>query len=228
MNIPTFDFIDLPGLQTSPEADKLQSEGLVNKYINNPNTLVLCVIPATADTLDQQTAIPILTKAGKLSSTILALTKSDKVPKDDIKDWILDRILLTSQTTPDQLPGLKGCVAVVNRKHDSSLTLEQAAEVEKDFFTQMLAQVPEPYQTASVMKQLEESMTSQQLMVMMDKMYHNHIVSAWKTHLLTEIDLARAHCREKERELGSDPAHLNIVEVMDQLYTEVSCISFIK
>ena len=228
VNIPTFDFIDLPGLQTHPEEDRLQSEGLVIKYIKNPNTLVLCVIPATDDTLDKGTAIRVLTEAGKLPSTILALTKSDKVHEEDIKDQILNRILLKSETRPDKLPGLKGCVAVMNRKpQDSALSLEQAAVREKELFTKMLDQVPESYREASVMMQLHSSVTSQQLMVMMDKMYHDHIVSAWKNHLLTEIVFAQMHVKREEDSLGPDPAFLKSADVMDQLYSKVSC-TFVK
>lgn len=128
------------------------------------------MIPATVGKLHNDTAIKVVTDAGKLPSTILALTKSDKVCEEDIKAQILDRILLKSETSPDKLPGLKGCVAVMNHKpQDSSLSLEQAAAKEKDLFSKMLAQVPDFYQEASVMKQLQSGISCQQLMVMMDK-----------------------------------------------------------
>ncbi len=45
--MPTFDFIDLPGIQSLPEQDRIQTERLVNSYISDPNTLVLCVVEGT-------------------------------------------------------------------------------------------------------------------------------------------------------------------------------------
>ena len=95
--------------------------------------------------------------------------------------------------------------------------------MERELFKKMLAQAPEPYQAASVMKQLQSSTSSQQLMVMMDKMYHNHIVSTWKNHLLAEIIFAQMHIKKEEDSLGPDPAHLKSANIMDQLYDKVSC-----
>lgn len=119
--MPTFDFVDLPGIQSVPEEDRLQTEELVKSYIEDPNTLVLCVLAATDAALDLGAALKLLIDANKLDSTILALTKSDWVHEDNLEDHIFNRILLESETSPAHLLGLKGCVAVVNRSQKDKL-----------------------------------------------------------------------------------------------------------
>ncbi|KAL0046388.1 hypothetical protein WJX82_011089 [Trebouxia sp. C0006] len=78
VNVPTFDFIDLPGVQSLPEEDRIQTEPL----------------------LDKGNALKVVIDANKLGSTILALTKSDKVHEDDTEDYIFKRILLEPGSTP--------------------------------------------------------------------------------------------------------------------------------
>ena len=149
--MPTFDFIDLPGIQSLPEEDRIQTERLVNSYISDPNTLVLCVVEGTDAVLDKGNALKVVIDANKLGSTILALTKSDKVHEDDVEDYIFRRILLKSGTTPAHLEGLKGCVAVVNRKHqDIALTLEEAADKELQVFAQMLHEAEGEYKASAM------------------------------------------------------------------------------
>lgn len=82
--MPTFEFIDLPGIQTLLEEDRVMTEGLVQQYIRDPNTLVLCVVEATEGRLDNSNALKIVSQQGKLPSTILALTKADQVHEDNI------------------------------------------------------------------------------------------------------------------------------------------------
>ena len=216
--------MDLPGLQAYPEEDRVQSEGLVNKYIKGKDVLVLCVVPATDDTLDKGPALRVLSVARKLPNTILALTKCDKVHEDDLADQILERILLQSETSPHRLPGLRGCVAVMNRKQqDGCLSLEEAALREKNLFSKILDHLPERFRAADVRQQLQNSMTSKQLMVALDGLYHSHIVSDWRDNLLEELMAEQQKAVKDEEALGPDPTTVNAATVMDKLYDEVSC-----
>ena len=88
----TFTFIDLPGIQQWPSADSETSKALVASYLTDPSqdTLVLCVVDATtAADLERSAALKEIAAAGKMSNTILALTKCDEV--QDV-DSILDKI----------------------------------------------------------------------------------------------------------------------------------------
>ena len=221
--MPTFDFIDLPGIQSLPEEDRIQTEGLVNSYISDPNTLVLCVVEGTDAVLDKGNALKVVIDANKLGSTILALTKSDKVHEDDVEDYIFRRILLKSGTTPAHLEGLKGCVAVVNRKHqDNALTLEEAADKELQVFAKMLHAAEGEYKAAAMQRQLGGSMTSKQLMVMLNKMYHAHIKGKWIDETLTLIAAEASKVKGSLQQLG--PEALDIRAEMAKLNCKV-CLS---
>lgn len=220
--MPTFDFIDLPGIQVLPEADRLQTEGLVNSYIRDPTTLVLCVLEATDAALDKGFALKALIDAGKLGSTIIALTKSDKVHEDDFEDHMFKRLLLKSETSPVQLEGLKGCVAVVNCKHqDSNLTWEQAAEREFTVFAKMLSEAEGEFETPAMQRQLGAAMTSKQLMVMLNKMYHAHITSNWVDATLVTISGEQSKVKKNLEQLREAPDSLSSADVLKALYSKV-------
>lgn len=92
VNGATFTFVDLPGIQQWPSADSETSKALVASYLTDASqdTLVLCVVDATtAADLERSAALKEIAAAGKMSNTILALTKCDEV--QDV-DSILDKI----------------------------------------------------------------------------------------------------------------------------------------
>ena len=220
--MPTIDFIDLPGIQSVPEEARLQTEKLVKDYIKDSNTLVLCVLEATDSALDSRHALKVLTDANKIGSTIIALTKSDKVHEDDVDDQVLKRILLASETTSADLEGLQGCVAVVNRKHqDSHLTLQQAAEKEFQVFARMLHDAKEEYQTPAIQRQLASGMTSQQLMVRLNKMYHTHIRDEWVKQTLAAITFQQGKVAKSLHSLGDAPETLKELDVLTALSRKV-------
>ena len=223
--MPTFEFVDLPGIQSVPEEDRLQTEGLVKSYIEDPNTLVLCVLAAIDAALDLGAALKLLIDANKLDSTILALTKSDWVHEDNLKDHIFKRILLESETSPAQLQGLKGCVAVVNRtQKDNAATLQQAADKEFSFFAKMLHEAQGRYKEPAVQHQLSAGMTSKQLMVKLNEMYHTHITGKWVEATLATMSLEQSKVKESLDLLGGAPETLSWHDVMASLNSKVSAI----
>ena len=192
----------------------------MQRYIRDPDTLVLCVVEATDAALDKGNALKILSQGDKLPSTILALTKSDKVHEEDIEDQIFKRILLTSETS--QLEGLKGCVAIVNRRQqDSTLTLQQAADKEAAVFRTVLSEALAEYQSADMQRQLARRLTSKQLIVMLDKMYHDHIVHKWKAGVLAKIKKAKQEAVIGQHALGVPPEKLTSADVLQMLYQKV-------
>ena len=86
MDGATFTFVDLPGIQQWPSADSETSKDLVANYLADvsQDTLVLCVVDATtAADLERSAALKEIAAAGKMSNTILALTKCDEVQDVD-------------------------------------------------------------------------------------------------------------------------------------------------
>ncbi|DBA96136.1 TPA: hypothetical protein ACH3X1_015622 [Trebouxia sp. C0004] len=97
VNVPTFEFIELPGIQSLPEEDRIQSERLVHSYISDPKALVLCVVEGADAVLDKRNALKVVIDANKLGSTTGALTKSDKVHEDEVEDYSFKCILVKSR-----------------------------------------------------------------------------------------------------------------------------------
>ena len=183
VDVPTLELIDLPGLQLFPDAQAQLTSQLANNYLQEPNTLVLCVFDARIPALTDSLALTMVRDAGKLPNTILALTKSDLVRgEDSVAQQIFDRILRDSEDEPDNihLEGLAGCVAVANRNHRDHTSLIDAEAEERCIFGAMLDDVAEFYAPPEIQKHLLENMTIKQLIVQLDRLFHNFIVQNWK------------------------------------------------
>lgn len=185
MEVPTFELIDLPGIQAFPEEQHHCTRDLVSHYLNKPDTLVLCVVDATIPSLDSSQALGMVRAANKLPNTILALTKSDLVRSEfEIVERIFERVLGTS-SDHQHLVGLAGCVAVANRNHTDHLSLVEADVEERCCFQAMLDDPAEAYAPAEVQQKLRDNMTIKKLILKLDSLFHDFIVQRWKPAALT-------------------------------------------
>lgn len=141
VDVPTFELIDLPGIQLLPEAQAKLTHRLAEKYLKQKDTLVLCVVDATIASLTDSKALTMVHAAGKLDSTIVALTKSDLIRNDSEIIRFFGRVLRDSSEDADNqlLDDLAGCVAVANRNHRDHLSLVEAEVEEQRIFGEMLA-----------------------------------------------------------------------------------------
>jgi len=55
--VPTIELVDLPGIQLYPTDLYKQTRKLVNSYLQEEDTLVLCVVDATIPSLDSSIAV---------------------------------------------------------------------------------------------------------------------------------------------------------------------------
>lgn len=182
--------MDLPGIQLFPREQEVLTTSLAQKYLREPDTLVLCVVDATIPALDSSIALKMVRAADKLPNTILALTKSDLVRGEtEITGRIFDRILRDSVDNSDNnhLEGLAACVAVSNRNHTDQHSLVGNEAEERSIFRAMLEDLPDFYQPDEVKQQLEENMTIRQLIVQLDKLFHSYIVQKWKPAALAYL-----------------------------------------
>lgn len=195
MDVPTFELIDLPGIQAFPEDQQRCTRDLVSDYLNKPDTLVLCVVDATIPSLDSSQALGMVRAANKLPNTILALTKSDLVRSEfEIVERIFDRVLGTS-SEHQHLIGLAGCVAVANRNHTDHLSLVEADVEERCCFQAMLDDPAEAYAPVEVQQKLRDSMTIKKLILKLDSLFHNFIVQRWKPAALTFLKPLKEHAQ---------------------------------
>ncbi|DBA98744.1 TPA: hypothetical protein ACH3X1_014517 [Trebouxia sp. C0004] len=179
-DVSDFEFVDLPGIQTFPEEQYRHTSELVRTYLSGADTLVLCVVDATAPALDGTLAVKMVRDAGKLSNTILALTKSDLVTTEIGQvENIFDRLLRHSAEM-QHLEGLAGCVAVASRDYTDSISLVEADALEQQLFQKMLLDPADAFAPQQVQEQLRQCMGSQQLIFRLDQMFHDYIVQHWK------------------------------------------------
>jgi GTP-binding protein EngB required for normal cell division len=64
---------------------KSQTEGLVKQYISQPDTVVVCVVAATLDSLSNSRSLALVNEANKARDMLLVLTKLDNVP---VSGWV--------------------------------------------------------------------------------------------------------------------------------------------
>ena len=60
VGIPTFQVVDLPGIQTYPEEQERATTELVSSYLERPDTLALCVLDATTTAFDSSVALKLI------------------------------------------------------------------------------------------------------------------------------------------------------------------------
>ena len=179
-DVPDFEFVDLPEIQTFPEEQFQRTSQLVRAYLEEPDTLVLCVVDATTPALDSSPALMMIGDAGKLHQTILALTKSDLLTSEIGQvENSFDRVLRQSAEV-EHLKGLAGCVAVTDRDCTDCISLAQADSVERHVFEALLKDPADAFATTEVQEELQQNMGSRRLLQKLDAMFHNYIVQHWK------------------------------------------------
>lgn len=225
-DVPTLDLVDLPGVRASPPAAAKTSEELVKKYLNDPGTMVLLVVPATQSSFLNDKAMEIVRGLNKQSRTILALTKCDDVNKknvnpDMVKDLLTDRIL---QAEPQKGVGLQkgkeffGCVGIINRTHKDKVTLDQAAAEE---FTKFTAKFGSSL-TADQRTEVEDNITVTNLIKKIDLMFHHDICTNWKQVALKALAPQLEAVNKQLQRLGPPVSELTAQRVLDGVVGKVS------
>lgn len=131
--VPDLTLIDLPGITRNPTADQPDNieeitKGLVRKYCDDPNTLILCVIPANID-LSTSDAFAYARKLDpKGQRTLGVITKIDLMDEGtDCKALLLNEEIILKHG----YVGVKGrSQAEINRQ----TTVAQAIQNELDYF----------------------------------------------------------------------------------------------
>ena len=210
-NIPTFSFIDLPGIRAFPPAMAARSKQLVSSYLARPNILVMCVVPAPTQRLTTVDAIAMVLALNKAAETVVALTMTDKVNEENMAELVLDR--LSGSSTELQGTGLAACVATVNRTHDDGWTLAEVDELEGHWFANTFSSRKEMY------SRLQKQMTQAGVVRLLDEFYHKYICRAWRPRALIKITAMQTTTRQHLEQLG--PADVSADELRAVLRNEL-------
>lgn len=208
-NVPTIDLIDLPGIVAASLPDEpgdmmKQTRDLVERYVKDPNTLVVAVVPATIKRVRDAQAMQIVQAHNAQNRTIGVLTMADLVHDSYGNDprWELRERLNGVSQDLVQLPA--GYIAVKSRDMRENLTIAEAAVQELEWFA---ANLPEFDRT--------ERVSSMALIRQLDQFYTAHIRAKWVPEALKGLNHQAAAILNEASVLGPDPQELGIEGILN-------------
>lgn len=217
----SIEFIDLPGIVAAPSHKKQLTEGLVQKYLRDEESMFLCVEEATCGNLDGCQAVGLVREAAKTQHTIMVLTKSDTLTPDLVKKRLISRLLRRSGEVTDQ--DFAGCVAVINRSHHDHRTLLEAGQEEEQTFERQVFDRVErmPKRMDELPPAIQRNLCLDNLISQVEAMYRNFIVKEWRPKALHRLQPMLADAALKLNNLGQHPATLTIPEVMEAIANQL-------
>eukprot|EP00727_Mastigamoeba_balamuthi_P004936 m51a1_g14440 hypothetical protein (586) ;mRNA; r:561600-563511 len=221
-NIPTFTFVDLPGIRAYPPDAKQQTERLARTYLREAGCLVICVASATVPRLNSLQGIAMVLEEHKEKDTVLALTMADKVREQDFGEQVVGRLL---GRTDDCEGHFRDVVAVINRDSSDRVSLATNDDAEARAFNALLvAHTSDPAGPARLRADAHEAslrMTVGRLVEKVDCMYHDYICRNWKARALEQVQKLIAANAGQAAQLGADPAGLSAQAVRDAVLREL-------
>jgi hypothetical protein len=190
-------FYDLPGIIEYPENLRNKSKAITNKYINQPNTLIICVVPASTTRLTSNQALGMVIDSQKCENCIIALSMVDLLHDDDIEELFIKRILKKN----DELQNINvyKTIGIINKLNTK--------ENEYEWFNNNILN----YIDVNIKKDIIEHITLNQLLLSLDNLYHNYIRDNWKNQGIIEIEKNISKLELEYKELGKE--ELNIDEI---------------
>lgn len=226
-DLPNFELIDLPGLiateLTGQEGTKLKIEAMVDSF-NDPDTLILCVVPATIPALKTNIAVDKVRKLNKSHKSILCLTMCDQVTNAEVmQNFILDRIMLSDEMQELGFAQFAGVVAT------ACLQTTSSRQKEKQYFEDMFNEISEyrrenniPDEIATYKNELMGNLMSTNIIRLLDRLFHGHITSEWCPNVLTRINEMIAEQERLLAQLGKNPGDCTPHEILEEINSRLS------
>jgi GTP-binding protein EngB required for normal cell division len=211
--LPTFEFYDLPGIRAYPPKMTKQTTELYKKYLENENSIILCVVPATTPRLTSCQSIALINEMGMEQHTILALTMCDRLLEDNIEELLVKRIINLS----DEVQNLNfaGYVGVLNRTHLDMRKLDENDTFEKKWFTEnIINNIPDDYQNYK--NEIINNLTISNLIIKIDNLYNDFIYYNWKPKIINKLCNKLKKLKVNYDDLGLPieqiPNYMNIIK----------------
>jgi len=147
---------------------------MTESYIIQPNTIVLCVVPATTPRITSYTPIAMLKKHNKIKDTIMVLIMCDRVQENNIYELIVERICRSGDEFEDMV--FAGCNAVINRDRDRKTLMENDVEETNWFKTNVINKTPKKFIHS---KRLFKNIGTSILIDNIDIFYNKYIEDHW-------------------------------------------------
>lgn len=179
-------FYDLPGIIEYPADIREKSKSIINKYINKPNTLIICVIPANTTRLTSNQALGLINDVNKINDSIIALTMVDLLHNDDI-ELFLDRLLLKNNEV--NKINIKKIIGVINHKNKD---INENIWFENNILNK--------FDDNLIIEQIKKAITLENLLISIDDMFNDFISLNWKSNA---INITNQKIKELENDYNN-------------------------
>jgi len=205
-DVPELELVDTPGIREYPPEARDTSKTVASQYVNEADSVVLCVIPATSTRLTSNQALGMVKDAGKQPSSIVALTMIDQVHDDDVHDFVISRV---KQQNDEAIESFSACIALANRRNNHHFTLAQAHELDMD-----MARHIQSFASSNV----SGFLGVQSLINAVMSLFYSVMHSTWKPKALSDLQAQKKELHKKLQDLGEPPE-----DVHGQQLAELIC-----
>lgn len=203
-NVITSTYYDLPGIIEYPDNLRQKSKAIVNKYIQQDNTLIICVVPASTPRLTSNQALGMVIDSKKTKDCIIALSMIDLLHDDDIEIFI-NRILMKSDE-----------ISPINIYNVIGLSNNNKIDEKKWFADNILKYIDD----AKIKKQIISKITLDNLLKSVDDMYDNFIKLNWKDKAISTANSKIEKLKDDYKLLGDE--NIKIVDLYGYIKNKIS------
>ena len=198
-------FYDLPGIIEYPADMRDKSKNIINKYINQPNTLIICVIPANTTRLTANQALGMVNDANKTKDCLIALTMVDLLHNDDIELFV-DRILMKNNEIKKL--NIKKVIGVISHKNKD---INENVWFENNLLNNI--------NDNSLKEDVIKNITLENLLISVDEMFNDFINTNWKNDAINKTNNQIIKLENELNELGKD---ITLKELFDFIKTNMN------
>jgi hypothetical protein len=183
-------FYDLPGIIEYPAEMRDKSKNIINKYITQPNTLIICVIPANTTRLTSNQALGMVNDANKTKDCLIALTMVDLLHNDDIEIFI-DIILLRNNEVKKL--NIKKIIGVISHKNKD---INENVWFENNLLNNI--------DDIALKNEIMNNITLENLLISVDDMFNDFISTNWKNDAINKTNKEIIKLENDYNNLGKD------------------------
>lgn len=189
------DLVDLPGIVSYPPAARDFTTAMCLRYIRDPNSLIICVAPATHPRLNSYEPIARLLENAAQDRTIVTLTMPDKLRPEDYNSQLRERVRMLAE----EFNGTKflACCAVVNRASPAIALIEQP-NLERAWFEANILQD----QSSANRLALAPRLGIESLLTVAKKQYDQFLKDKWVPGTIVKIDEDIVRIQQKIDAIG--------------------------
>ena len=198
-------FYDLPGIIEYPAEMRDKSKNIINKYINQPNTLIICVIPANTTRLTANQALGMVNDANKTKDCIIALTMVDLLHNDDI-ELFTDRILLRNNEV--QKLNIKKIIGIISHKNKD---INENIWYENNLLNNI--------DNILLQNEIKKNIRLENLLIAVDDMFNDFISTNWKNDAITKTTIKINQLENELKTLGKNTTLNELLDFIKSIIT---------